>query len=538
MSNSAASVSRISRLMLVGVFAACGGAAGASGSEFTVDSSLHPLSAVAPSETSELPPGSHETWIFEGSYNDVGTAIVPTADGGVLMAVRAMEFTDPNLPEAEIKITKLDPSGAVVWEHPLAIGLEVRIVAAELDADGMLVVAGFTDVVLPACLDPCQVGAESSFVLKFNPETRTALWSRLLPFETIGFPRSMAITSGGAIFVTGAGADSSVAGLTSEGEILWVRQFDLGGTEDPFDIEDCGDALFVSGSVGGEYWTEQSRFLVRIDIDGNLDPSWILAPFDQPYDRGFGLACSDGNLFHLWVRAESYDTERVLFLDRFDPHSTTPEPIFSVRVTPPGQTLEGYARLAAEPSGNVVVGAEVPGWMSNDLLVTRFSPDGTGIWEDVLGTDDYDILSDIEVGPSGDIFLYGSFMDGMGGVLMVTKIAGSAEALPAAPLNFRATRMGSARIDLAWSVEEGSVVRGFRVERVLSAAGPFQEIAQLDGSARSFSDPGLAAGTVYFYRIRSLNWTGLSVYAPVVRARTPKPGPSPLIPTIDPGLRP
>jgi uncharacterized protein (TIGR03437 family) len=89
--------------------------------------------------------------------------------------------------------------------------------------------------------------------------------------------------------------------------------------------------------------------------------------------------------------------------------------------------------------------------------------------------------------------------------------------LPPAP-TLAATTLSSSQLQLSWTSTATGVIR-FRIERRTSA-GQYSEINQPGPSSTTFSDSGLLASTVYFYRMRVETAAGLSPYSNEVSATT------------------
>jgi len=86
--------------------------------------------------------------------------------------------------------------------------------------------------------------------------------------------------------------------------------------------------------------------------------------------------------------------------------------------------------------------------------------------------------------------------------------------------------MSSAAITLDWASGD-STVTGFQLERSLAAENSFKTIAQFASGTRTYSDGGLAANTTYYYRLRAVAGSKLSIRTSIVSARTMAPGPVP-----------
>ena len=86
---------------------------------------------------------------------------------------------------------------------------------------------------------------------------------------------------------------------------------------------------------------------------------------------------------------------------------------------------------------------------------------------------------------------------------------------PQAPTSLTASAGTGANwntINLAWVDNANSEV-GFKIERGTASAGPFTQIATNAASDITYTDSGLAANTTYYYRVRTYNANGNSLYS-------------------------
>jgi len=98
---------------------------------------------------------------------------------------------------------------------------------------------------------------------------------------------------------------------------------------------------------------------------------------------------------------------------------------------------------------------------------------------------------------------------------------------PAAPSNLRATAASSSQIDLAWA-DNSNNETGFQIERCQGdKCNSFTPIAQVGVNVTSYSNTGLAASTIYRYRVRATNPGGNSAYSNKVKATTSATAPTP-----------
>jgi hypothetical protein len=91
---------------------------------------------------------------------------------------------------------------------------------------------------------------------------------------------------------------------------------------------------------------------------------------------------------------------------------------------------------------------------------------------------------------------------------------------PNAPSNLVVSQGAAAgTLQLSWTDNSGSEV-GFKVERATASAGPFAQIATNAASDSTYLDAGLPATTTYWYRVRSYNANGNSIYSNTDSATT------------------
>ena len=93
----------------------------------------------------------------------------------------------------------------------------------------------------------------------------------------------------------------------------------------------------------------------------------------------------------------------------------------------------------------------------------------------------------------------------------------NAAVAPAAPSGLSASAASSSQVNLAW-IDNSSNETGFKIERSGNGGSTYAQIATT--TASSYSDTGLAAGTIYYYRVRAYNTAGDSSYSGAATATT------------------
>ncbi|MBN1995356.1 MAG: fibronectin type III domain-containing protein [Anaerolineae bacterium] len=106
-------------------------------------------------------------------------------------------------------------------------------------------------------------------------------------------------------------------------------------------------------------------------------------------------------------------------------------------------------------------------------------------------------------------------------------VAGS----PDPPTGLSATTSAQNQINLAWT-DNSSDEDGFKIERSLTGAGPWAQIATVVANVTTYNDVGLFASATYYYRVRAYNSLGDSTYAgPANDTTSAPPGGAPTAPS-------
>ncbi len=93
------------------------------------------------------------------------------------------------------------------------------------------------------------------------------------------------------------------------------------------------------------------------------------------------------------------------------------------------------------------------------------------------------------------------------------------EVLPNQPDSLRALSLSSSSIQLQWADRSHNEL-GFKLERKLSTAQNWIEIASIPSNIKTYNDTGLVQNTSYSYRVRSYNSIGYSGYSNIANATT------------------
>jgi len=100
---------------------------------------------------------------------------------------------------------------------------------------------------------------------------------------------------------------------------------------------------------------------------------------------------------------------------------------------------------------------------------------------------------------------------------------------PAAPSGLTAAATSSSTISISWTDVANET--GYYVERKTGPSGTYAVIRTLSANAAGIGDSGLAANTIYYYRVRAYNASGNSAYSNEASATTPSIVSIPAAPT-------
>jgi uncharacterized delta-60 repeat protein len=188
-----------------------------------------------------------------------------------------------------------------------------------------------------------------------------------------------------------------------------------------------------------------------------------------------------------------------------------------------GYTNDKTESLAVQGDGKVIaVGNFTAANGVQRRSVARFNPDGS--LDTVWGAQIDNYVWSVALQGDGKALISGGFytVDGQsrnGVARLLTGATGTPPpATTTAPL-LSATANSSSQITLSWS-DSAADRNGYSVERKTGAGGSYAAIATLSGSVRSYVNSGLAAGTVYYYRLRATSTSGASAFSNEAGATT------------------
>jgi PKD repeat protein len=278
------------------------------------------------------------------------------------------------------------------------------------------------------------------FLGKYDP-TGAMIWIDLVDtyaFSSDSFGECVAVDATNRVIIAG----SSGGAFTDEGQrnhgerdvfirkydstsdravpshVLWTRQFGSSRNDSCWDITtDLWGNIYLVGETFGTLPGQTFRggndaFIRKYDPDGTV--LWTRQFGTAAYDAGVSIAIDPaGNSYVVgttWgaLGSQQYG-DRDVFLRKYDPSGT----LLWTRQF--GTQVSDYGfNLAIDDSGNVYITGWTQGALAghsnqggNDVFIRKYGPNGGVVWTHMFGTPTDDYGRDIEVDPTGNVFVFG-----------------------------------------------------------------------------------------------------------------------------------
>jgi uncharacterized delta-60 repeat protein len=319
------------------------------------------------------------TWtqlLGSGSY-DFATALTSDSDGSVYIS----GITEGNL-DGQINsggyfdafISKFNPDGSKAWTQLLGSASYDYATALTSGSDGSIYIGGYTYGNLDGQTNS---GYYDTFISKFNPDGSKA-WTQLLGTGTDDFATALTSGSDGSIYIggytagnldgqtnSGGGYDAFISKFNPDGSKAWTQL--LGSAS-----YDYATAL-TSGSDGSIY--------IGGGTDGNLD----------------GQTNSGGG-------ADA-------FISKFNPDGSK---AWTQLLGSGSNDYDFATALTSGSDGSIYIGGGTDGNLDGqtnsgeyDAFISKFNPDGSKAWIQLLGSGSYDFAYALTSGSDGSIYIGG-----------------------------------------------------------------------------------------------------------------------------------
>ena len=306
-------------------------------------------------------------------YNSV--ALTTGADGAIYMAGYTGGSMDgqANAGGYDAFITKYYPDGKKAWTRLLGSSSDDFARSLTTGADGAIYVAGYTGGSLDG---QANAGDADAFLTKYNPDGSKA-WTRLLGQKLHDSASALTTGADGAIYMTGhtansldgqahagGGSDAYLTKYNSDGTKAWTRLLGTSSRDEATALTTGTDgAIYVAGTTEGSLDGQGNAstgsldaFITKYYPDGKK--AWTRLVGTSSIDSAYGLTIgADGAIFMAGLTRGSMD----------------------------GQASAG----------------------KEDAFLTKYNPDGSKVWTQLLGSSAYDFALALTTGTDGAIYMAG-----------------------------------------------------------------------------------------------------------------------------------
>lgn len=315
-----------------------------------------------------------------GNATDTPTAIVPTSDGGMLIAgysnsTSSGDKTEPSRGGVDIWLVRVDANGQKVWDKTLGgSGDDYATQLAPL-TDGSFVVAGYSDSGSSGDKTEASRGGTDYWVLKINSAGQK-LWDKTYGGASSDEAADIVVTADGGFFLAGSSTSGSGGDKTekNDGERdYWLLKLDNNGQK------------VWDKTIGGR--ANDHFSCLTLTTDGSVilvgsSNSDIL--FDKT-DRNKGDKPGTPDY---WIVKVSSDGQKIWDKTIGGNLSDTPNAIVSD--SKGGFVIAGYSN-----SGSSSDKTEATDKFDNDFWLVGINSTGQKLWDKTLGGDQWDIANSL-----------------------------------------------------------------------------------------------------------------------------------------------
>jgi hypothetical protein len=301
------------------------------------------------------------------------------------------------------------------------------------DSSGSLYVCGYTTGVFAGQTGSGPLDLDA-YIAKYDSDGNQ-IWIKQFITPNVG--KSIAIDSGGNLYMTGVtsstfpgetssgGADTYIVKYDSGGNQIWAKQFGTSDYDSGYSVTiDSGGDLYVTGETRGTFAGQMSSgnadtFIAKYDSSGNQ--IWIKQFGTSEYDRGDAItADTDDNLYVTGMTLDTFPGESSsgsgdTYIAKYDNEGNQ----IWIKQFGTSDDDDGTS-VTTDSGGNIYLTGFTDGTFagqtsngSRDAYIAKFDSDGNQIWTKQFGTSDFDNGSSITTDINDHLYVgghtYGTF---------------------------------------------------------------------------------------------------------------------------------
>jgi hypothetical protein len=491
-------------------------------------------------DISDISVNGGSLYSFTGSGNTYSALLTPNSTSNISVQVFAGKFTDTSgnfnsENSSSVQLIPFDPSKSnVTWTR--LIGTESSEIAygLSLGGDGSIYVAGVTTGNLDGQKNN---GNSDIFLAKYNLDGSKG-WTKLL--GTSGSETAGALTTGldGAIYICGSasgdlnGQVSSVktqfstssdeivvAKYAPDGTLVWTRLLGTTSYDYAYALTTGLDgSIYVSGATSGNLENQTfagsyDSFLTKFTPDGVKVWTQLLGTKAEDYGKSLAKGL-DGSIYLSGSTTGNLDGQNNAggydcFITKY---SSNGEKIWT-RLQ--GSFFGDFGKsVTIGQDGSIYVTGDTEGSFDgqtssgkSDVFLTKYSPDGTKIWTQLLGNSSHDYVNSIITGLDSSIYLSGYTLANLDGQI-------SNGGYDAFLLKLTAPNITAPQLTL--NTNKSSLSVGATADIIFTLSKPstnfvLTDISVTGGTLSNFQGSGLNYSALFTASIDGVNGASVSV---------------------------
>ncbi|QYX34218.1 FG-GAP-like repeat-containing protein [Sphaerospermopsis torques-reginae ITEP-024] len=322
------------------------------------------------------------TRLLGSTDSDNANALTTGNDGSIYVSGVTYGNFDGQNNSGNVFITKYQPDGTKVWTRTSeAVGSANALATGN---DGAIYVAGYTIVNFDGQTLNNNGGVGDAFIIKYQPNG-TKAWTRLLGSDENDEANALTIGNDGSIYVSGWTWGNLDGQINSGGKYAFITKYQPNGTKVwtrllGVGVEDTVANALTTGSDGAIYVSGRTT--------GNLDGQ----TFSGGYEGDIFLTKYQPDGTKVWTKLLGTSSDDVAYA------LTTGS--------------DGAIYVSGYTEGNLDGQGNLSGL--SDVFITKYQPDGTKVWTQILGEINGDIANALTTGQDGAIYVSGTTFDSSG----------------------------------------------------------------------------------------------------------------------------
>ena len=378
------------------------------------------------------------TKLLGTSVNDNANALTTGLDGSIYVCGYTGGALDGQTSRGDLDafVTKYSADGTKAWTKLLGSSYDDRATALTTGLDGSIYVAGQTIGVL----DGQTSSNGDAFITKYSADG-TKAWTKLL--GSSGNEEAHALTTGldGSIYVSGqtsgafdgqtdsGGTDAFLTKYSADGTKAWTKLLGTASSDYAQALTAGLDgSIYVAGHTDGALDGQTNSgdgdaFLTKYSADGTK--AWTKLLGSSGTDTANALTTGlDGSIYVSGYTNGALDEQTNsgmvdAFLTKFNPNGTKE---WTQLLGTSGEDLA--TALTTGVDGSVYVGGYTYGSLDGqassgywDAFITKFNPDGEKEWTKLLGSSSSDQTYALTTGADGAVYMSGRTFGNLDGQL-------------------------------------------------------------------------------------------------------------------------